>query len=74
MIKIKTALLSVFNKEGILELAKELAKHNVEILSSGGTAKYLCTGRQWYRQGKEKDDDGKDHQQQFPRRMREHPA
>ena len=43
MIKIKTALLSVFNKEGILELAKELAKHNVEILSSGGTAKYLKT-------------------------------
>ena len=41
MIKIKTALLSVFNKEGILELANELAKHNVEILSSGGTAKYL---------------------------------
>ena len=39
MIKIKTALLSVFNKEGILELANELAKHNVEILSSGGTAK-----------------------------------
>ena len=43
MIKIKTALLSVFNKEGILELANELAKHNVEILSSGGTAKYLKT-------------------------------
>ena len=43
MIKIKTALLSVYNKEGILELANELAKHNVEILSSGGTAKYLKT-------------------------------
>ena len=41
MIKIKTALLSVFNKEGILELAIELTKYNVEILSSGGTAKYL---------------------------------
>ena len=41
MIKIKTALLSVFNKEGILELAIELTKHNVEILTSGGTAKYL---------------------------------
>ena len=41
MIKIKTALLSVFDKTGILELAKRLIKNNVEILSSGGTAKYL---------------------------------
>ncbi len=41
MIKIKTALLSVYDKTGILELAEFLAKNNVEILSSGGTAKYL---------------------------------
>ena len=41
MIKIKTALLSVFDKTGILELAQRLVKNNVEILSSGGTAKYL---------------------------------
>jgi len=41
MIKIKTALLSVYDKTGILELAEFLAKKNVEILSSGGTAKHL---------------------------------
>ena len=41
MIKIKTALLSVYDKTGILELAEFLATNNVEILSSGGTAKYL---------------------------------
>ena len=41
MIKIKTALLSVYDKTGILELAEFLAKNNVEILSSGGTAKHL---------------------------------
>ena len=41
MIKIKTALLSVYDKTGILELAQYLSKNNVEILSSGGTAKHL---------------------------------
>ena len=41
MIKIKTALISVFDKTGILELAERLVKNNIEILSSGGTAKYL---------------------------------
>ena len=41
MIKIKTALLSVYDKTGILELAEFLAKNNVEILSSGGTAQHL---------------------------------
>ena len=41
MIKIKTALLSVYDKTGILELAEFLAKNNVEIQSSGGTAKHL---------------------------------
>ena len=41
MIKIKTALLSVYDKTGILELAEFLATNNVEILSSGGTAKHL---------------------------------
>ena len=41
MIKIKTALLSVYDKSGIIELAQYLAKNNVEILSSGGTAKHL---------------------------------
>lgn len=41
MIKIKTALISVFDKTGILDLAKNLAKNEVQIISSGGTAKYL---------------------------------
>lgn len=38
---IKRALISVFDKEGIVELAKELDKLGVEILSTGGTAKKL---------------------------------
>ena len=38
---IKRALISVSNKEGIVEFAKELKKLNIEILSTGGTAKLL---------------------------------
>ena len=38
---IKRALISVSDKEGIVEFAKELEKRNVEILSTGGTAKLL---------------------------------
>ncbi len=41
MIKIRRALISVSDKTGILELAKELHKFGVEILSTGGTAKLL---------------------------------
>ena len=41
MIKIKTALISVYDKSGILELAQKLFENNVEIISSGGTSKYL---------------------------------
>jgi phosphoribosylaminoimidazolecarboxamide formyltransferase/IMP cyclohydrolase len=41
MIEIRTALISVYKKEGIVELAEELKKHNVEILSTGGTARLL---------------------------------
>ncbi|MDD1727998.1 MAG: bifunctional phosphoribosylaminoimidazolecarboxamide formyltransferase/IMP cyclohydrolase [Methanospirillum sp.] len=37
----KRALLSVWNKDGIIELARALAEAGVEILSSGGTAKTL---------------------------------
>ena len=40
-IKIKRALLSVFDKTGIVELAQKLAKEKIEILSTGGTAKIL---------------------------------
>jgi phosphoribosylaminoimidazolecarboxamide formyltransferase/IMP cyclohydrolase len=37
----KRALISVFNKEGILELASFLAEADWEIVSTGGTSKYL---------------------------------
>jgi phosphoribosylaminoimidazolecarboxamide formyltransferase/IMP cyclohydrolase len=38
----KRALLSVWNKEGIIDLAKALSGAGIEILSSGGTAKILA--------------------------------
>ncbi|MCM8766996.1 MAG: bifunctional phosphoribosylaminoimidazolecarboxamide formyltransferase/IMP cyclohydrolase [Candidatus Omnitrophica bacterium] len=41
MIKIERAILSVSDKTGIIELAKVLKKYNVEIISTGGTAKIL---------------------------------
>ncbi|MDO5039188.1 bifunctional phosphoribosylaminoimidazolecarboxamide formyltransferase/IMP cyclohydrolase [Clostridium sp.] len=37
----KRALISVFDKEGILEFAKFLINRDVEIISTGGTYKYL---------------------------------
>ena len=40
-VKIKRALLSVSDKEGLVEFAKELTAHGVEILSTGGTAKTI---------------------------------
>ncbi|MFH1191158.1 MAG: bifunctional phosphoribosylaminoimidazolecarboxamide formyltransferase/IMP cyclohydrolase, partial [Candidatus Omnitrophota bacterium] len=41
MIKIKRALISVSDKTGVVELAKELSNFGVEIISTGGTAKIL---------------------------------
>ena len=38
---IKRALISVSDKSGVVEFAKELEKRGVEILSTGGTAKLL---------------------------------
>ena len=38
---IRRALLSVHDKSGVVELAKTLAGHGVELLSTGGTAKAL---------------------------------
>lgn len=35
------ALISVSNKEGIIDLARKLSELHVEIISTGGTAKYL---------------------------------
>ncbi len=40
---IKRALLSAFDKTGLVELAKQLIEHKVEIISSGGTYKTLTT-------------------------------
>jgi phosphoribosylaminoimidazolecarboxamide formyltransferase / IMP cyclohydrolase len=40
--KVRRALLSVSDKRGLVELAKGLAKHGVQILSTGGTAKRLA--------------------------------
>ena len=39
---IKRALISVSDKSGVVEFAKKLADRNVEILSTGGTAKLLA--------------------------------
>ncbi len=41
MIKIRRAIVSVYDKTGVVELAQFLKKHNVEILSTGGTARLL---------------------------------
>ncbi|MDQ4087599.1 MAG: bifunctional phosphoribosylaminoimidazolecarboxamide formyltransferase/IMP cyclohydrolase [Pseudomonadota bacterium] len=40
-VKIKRALLSVSDKAGIAELGQALARHGVELVSTGGTAKAL---------------------------------
>ena len=39
---VRRALLSVSDKTGLLELARALARHDVEILSTGGTARLLA--------------------------------
>jgi phosphoribosylaminoimidazolecarboxamide formyltransferase / IMP cyclohydrolase len=39
---VRRALLSVSDKSGLLELARGLARHQVEILSTGGTARLLA--------------------------------
>jgi len=41
MIKIKRAIISVSDKTGLLDFARGLINHGVEILSTGGTAKVL---------------------------------
>jgi phosphoribosylaminoimidazolecarboxamide formyltransferase / IMP cyclohydrolase len=41
VVPIKRALLSVSDKTGLIELARALAENNVELLSTGGTAKVL---------------------------------
>ncbi len=44
MAKIERALLSVFDKTGLLPFAKMLADAGVELISTGGTAKALRDG------------------------------
>lgn len=41
IIPVRRALISVSDKTGLIELAKTLAEHKVEILSTGGTAKAI---------------------------------
>ena len=40
-IKIKSALISVFSKEGIAPIVDELAENKVKLYSTGGTYKYI---------------------------------
>src|SRR5690554_5005962 len=40
-IKIKRAIISVFNKEGLTPIIKELDKQGVVIYSTGGTQKFI---------------------------------
>ena len=44
MKKIKRAIISVTDKTGVVEFARSLAKFNIQILSTGGTAKALRDG------------------------------
>ena len=41
MAKINKALLSVSDKSGIVDFARELAKYNIQFISTGGTARIL---------------------------------
>jgi phosphoribosylaminoimidazolecarboxamide formyltransferase/IMP cyclohydrolase len=41
LVPLRRALLSVSDKSGLLDLARELARRNVQLLSTGGTAKLL---------------------------------
>ena len=44
LVKVKRALLSVSDKQGMVEFARTLAAHGVELVSTGGTAKVLRDG------------------------------
>ncbi|MCK4304482.1 MAG: bifunctional phosphoribosylaminoimidazolecarboxamide formyltransferase/IMP cyclohydrolase [Candidatus Eisenbacteria sp.] len=44
MIQVKRALLSVYDKSGILEFARALDALGIEIISTGGTARHLTGG------------------------------
>ena len=40
-LKIKTALVSVSDKENVITLLKIFKKYNIKVISSGGTYKYI---------------------------------
>ena len=44
LVPVRRALLSVSDKTGLLEFARQLAARNIELLSTGGTAKLLAEG------------------------------
>ena len=44
-VKIRRALISVSDKSGLIELGQCLARHGVEILSTGGSAKALSDAK-----------------------------
>ena len=58
MNKIKRALISVWDKTGIIELAEFLISNQIEIISTGGTKKnirkkqYSCYPCIWYYKSK----------------------
>ena len=41
MKKIKTVLISVFNKDGLDKICPKLHKNKIQIISTGGTKKYI---------------------------------
>ena len=41
MIPIKTALVSVSDKTGLADLATYFSKHNISMIATGGTAKFI---------------------------------
>ena len=40
-IKIKNAIISVFNKDGLDEIIKKIAEFNIELYSTGGTENFI---------------------------------
>src|ERR1700760_3309419 len=40
--RVTRALLSVSDKSGLIDFARALAKHNIELISTGGTAKAIA--------------------------------
>ena len=49
MSEIKTALISVWDKSNLDNLARKLSEVGIEIISSGGTAKFLRENQNWIR-------------------------